>query len=162
MLCIYRNSDGINIRISVSTSASEDMSVSEDQTCATLKSDEQNLRSTYSDSDQDPNHVISTQKRQNKLKPRTLWLALAEHSEVSTLLCIQDRLITNGFIPRKRSSQKGKNVMSIEMDLWTTTYLFLGYLNKSVRKELANTLYARTHTKTLSLKLLKLSTTPTQ
>ena len=36
-------------------------------TCATLKPDEQNLRSTYSDSDQDPNHVISIQKRQNKL-----------------------------------------------------------------------------------------------
>ena len=73
MLCIYRNSDGISIRISVSTSASEDMSASEDQiTCAMLKPDEQNLRKTYSDSDQDPNHVINTQKRQNKLKPRTL------------------------------------------------------------------------------------------
>ena len=86
--------------------------------CYTLKPDEQNLHITYSDFDQDPNHVISTQKRQNKLKPRTLWLSLAEPSEVSTLLCIRGRLITNGFIPRQRSSQKGKNVMSIEMDLW--------------------------------------------
>ena len=59
---------------------------SEDQTCATLKSDEQNLRSTYSDSDQDPNHVISTQKRQNKLKPTHSDLNQAEHSEVSTVL----------------------------------------------------------------------------
>ena len=113
-------------------------------TCATLKPDEQNLRLSYSNSDQDPNHVINTQKRQNKLKPRTLWLSLAEHSEVSTLLCIQDKLITNGFIPRQRSSQKGKNVMSIEMELWTTTYLFQGYINKSVRKEMANTLHAYT------------------
>ena len=48
------------------------MSATEDQTCATLKPDEQNLRKTYSDSDQDPNHVINTQKRQNKLNPRTL------------------------------------------------------------------------------------------
>ena len=72
MLCICRNSDGISIRISVSTSASEDISALEDHKCATLKSDEQNLRLTYSDSDQDHNHVISTQERQNKLKPRTL------------------------------------------------------------------------------------------
>ena len=127
----------ISIRRYVSIRRSNNM-------CYTLKPDEQNLRITYSDSDQDPNHVISTQKRQNKLKPRTLWLSLAEHSEVSTLLCIQDRLITSGFIPRQRSSQKGKNVMSIEMDLLTATYLFLGYLNKSVRKEMANTLHAYT------------------
>ena len=146
MLCIYRKlwwNQHQNIRIS--TSASEDMSHQKIKHVLTLKSDEQNLRKTYSDSDQDPNHVISTQKRQNKLKPRTLWLALAEHSEVSTLLCIQDKLITNGFIPRQRSSQNGKNVMSIEIKLWTTTYLFQGYKNKSVRKEMANTLYAHTH-----------------
>ena len=63
MLCICRNSDGISIRISVSTSG--DMSASDDQiTCATLKPDEQNLRIKYSDSNQDPNQVISTQKRQ--------------------------------------------------------------------------------------------------
>ena len=66
MLCIYKNSDGISIRRSISTS--EDMSHQKISTCATLKPDEQNLRSTYSDSDQDPNQVISTQKRQHKGK----------------------------------------------------------------------------------------------
>ena len=90
MLCIYRNSDGISIKISVSTSTSEDMSASEDQiTCATLKPDEQNLHITYSDSDQDPNQVISTQKRQHKGK-NTLITISREDSEVSTLLSIQD------------------------------------------------------------------------
>ena len=70
MFCIYRNSDGMSVRIS--TSASEDMSHQKIKHVLTLKSDEQNLRSTYSDSDQDHNHVISIQKLQNKLKPRTL------------------------------------------------------------------------------------------
>ena len=118
----------ISIRRYVSIRRSNNM-------CYTLKPDEQNLRIKYSDSDQDHNQVISTQKRQHKGK-NTLITISREDSEVSTLLSIQDRFITNGFIPRQRSSQKEKNVMSIEMDLWTTTYLFLGYLNKSMRKEL--------------------------
>ena len=103
--------------------------------CYTLKPDEQNLRITYSDSDQDPNQVISTQKRQHKGK-NTLITISREDFEVSTLLSIQDRFITNGFIPRQRSSQKGKNVIIIESDLWTTN-VSLPWLFKQdcVRKE---------------------------
>ena len=126
-------------------SASDDMSASEDQTCATLKPDEQNLRKTYSDSDQDPNHVISTQKRQNKLKPRTLWSSLAKHSEASTLLYIQDRLITNDCIPRQRSSKKRKERYEHWNGIMDSNVSIPCYLNKSVRKEMANTLHAYTH-----------------
>ena len=60
----------ISIRRYVSIRRSNNM-------CYTLKTDEQNLHKTYSDSDQDPNHVTSTLKRQNKLKPRTLWFSLS-------------------------------------------------------------------------------------
>ena len=45
--------------------------------------------------------------------------------------------------------------MSIEKDLCTVTYLFLGYLNKSVRKEMANTLHAYTRIYTPKLIILK-------
>ena len=71
----------------------------------TLKPDEQNLRIKYSDSNQDPNQVISTQKRQHKGK-NTLITISREDYEVSTLLSIQDKFISNGFIQDKIFSKR--------------------------------------------------------
>ena len=123
--------------------------------CYTLKPDEQNLRIKYSDSDQDPNQVISTHKHQHKGK-NTLITISREDSEVSTLLSIQDIFITNDFIPRQRSSQKGKNVNSIEMDLWTTNVSLLWLFKQDcVRKEKANILHARIRKHSHSYNLLK-------
>ena len=107
----------------------------------TLKPDDQNLRIKYSDSDQDPYQVISTQKRQHKLKQRTFWLSLAEHSEA--LLSIQDRLITNGFIQDKIFSKRKEHYYHWKSFMDNNVSLPWLYKQVSVRKEMANNL--RTH-----------------
>ena len=74
MVCAYRSSDGISIRRSVIFQHQKisNMCYTLKLPDHTLKLDDQNLRTKYSDSDQDPYKVISTQKRQHKLKQRTL------------------------------------------------------------------------------------------
>ena len=93
----------ISIRRYVSIRRSNNM-------CYMLKPDEQNLRITYSDPDQDHKQVISTQKCHHKGK-NTLISISREDSEVSMLLSIQGRLITNGFIKDKIFSKRKEHYL---------------------------------------------------
>ena len=68
MVCVYRSSDGINIRRSYQHQKINNMCYTLKPPDHTLKLDEQNLRIKHSNSDQDPNKVISTQKREHKGK----------------------------------------------------------------------------------------------
>ena len=65
LCCVFAgNSDGINIRISEYQHQHQKIChIRRSVHVLTLKSNEQNLRSTYSDSDLDLNNVISTQKQ---------------------------------------------------------------------------------------------------
>ena len=110
----------------------------------TLKPDDQNLRIKYSDSDQDPYQVISTQKRQHQLKQKNTLITISrEHSEA--LLSIQDRLITNGFIQDKIFSKRKERYYHWKWFMDNNVSLPWLYKQVCVRKEKAN-LHARTHT----------------
>ena len=114
---IYKSSDGISISIRRSVICQHqkinNMCYTLKLPDHTLKLDEQNLRIKHSDSDQRslPSHQHSEASASVKAKNTLITISI-EHSEA--LLSIQDRLFTNGFIPRHDLLKKERMLLVLK------------------------------------------------